>query len=101
MFTLVDGDVRPASAFLLFTRGLTEGVGDGASRGGLGGYWEPGSLTVSGDVPFLVGLGGLESALLSTLVSLFNDSTSASLSAPADFCRVSLYVRKLSCNTEV
>lgn len=72
MFNFKAGDV---SAFLLFTRGLMEGVGDGASRGGLGGYWDPGSLTVSGDVLFPSGLGDLWPAPLSLFVprSLLGD----------------------------
>lgn len=36
-----------------------EGVGDGLSRGGLGGYWDPGSLIVTGDALFPLGLGDL------------------------------------------
>lgn len=38
-----------------------EGVGDGVSRGGLGGYWDPGSLTVIWDALFPCGLGDLRS----------------------------------------
>lgn len=63
MFTFKPGDVRLASAFLLFRRGLMEGVGDGVSRGGLGGYWETGA--VIGDALFPCGLVDLVSALLS------------------------------------
>lgn len=40
-----------------------EGVGDGVSRGGLGGYWETGA--VIGDALFPCGLVDLVSALLS------------------------------------
>lgn len=61
MFNFKAGDVRPTSAFLLFRRGLMEGVGDGVSRGGLGGYWDPGSLTVIWDALFPCGLGDLRS----------------------------------------
>lgn len=108
MFTFKAGDVRPASAFLLFRRGLTEGVGEGVSRGGLGGY--PGSLTVIGDALFPFGLGDLRSAWLSIFVprSLTGDedfcdvATSACLSAAGALCRVSLCARtgKLLCNTD-
>lgn len=71
MFNFKAGDVRPTSAFLLFRRGLTEGVGDGVSRGGLDGYWDPASLTVTGDALFPCGLGDRGSALLSVFASLF------------------------------
>lgn len=74
MFTFNAGDVRPTAAFLLFRRGLMEGVGDGVSRGGLGGCWDPGSLTVSRDAVFPFGLRGLGPALLSILVSLFESA---------------------------
>lgn len=61
-----------------------EGVGDGVSRGGLSGYWDPGSLTVIGDALFPIGLGDLGSALLSILVSLF-ESVPRSLKGDEDF----------------
>ncbi len=61
-----------------------EGVGDGVSRGGLGGYWDPGSLTVIGDVLFPIGLDDLGSALLSIFVSLF-ESVPRSLKGDEDF----------------
>lgn len=81
-----------------------EGVGDGVSRGGLGGYWGPGSLTVTGDALFPVGPGDRWSALLSMLVSLFESTleededlwdvlTSVSLSAARELCRVSLHAK--------
>lgn len=103
MFTFKAGDVRPASAFLLFRSGLTDGVGDGVSRGGLGGCW---------DALLPVGPGDRWSASLSMLMSLFESFleededlwdvlTSASLSAARELCRVSLHakMRKLLCNT--
>lgn len=71
MFTFKAGDVRPTSAFLLFKRGLMDGVGDGVSRGGLGGPWDPVSLPVTGEALFPCGLGDLGSALLTMLVSVF------------------------------
>lgn len=71
MFNFKAGDVRPTSAFLLFRRGLMKGVGDGLSRGGLGGYWDTASLTVTGDALFPCGLGDRGSALLSVFVSVF------------------------------
>lgn len=40
-----------------------EGVGDGVRRGGLGGNWDPGSLTVTGDDLFPFGVVDLWSAL--------------------------------------
>lgn len=84
-----------------------EGVGDGVSRGGLGGIWDPGSLTVTGDTLFPFGLADLWSALFSILVSLFETvprtlvdgedlwdvATSVSLSAAGELCRVSLCVK--------
>lgn len=48
-----------------------DGVGDRASRGGLGGHWNPASLTVNGDALFPCGLDGLVSALLAIFVSVF------------------------------
>lgn len=115
MFSFKAGDGRPTSAFLLFRRGLMEGVGDGVSRGGLGGYWDPGSLKVIGDTLFPFGLGDLWSGLLSIFVSLFESATrslsispdfwdvatSASLLAAGELCRVSLCAktRELLCNT--
>lgn len=93
-----------------------EGVGDGVSRGGLVGNWDPGSLTVTGDTLLPFGVADLWSALLSILVSLFETvsrtlvddkdlrdvATSVSLSAAGELCRVSLCVktRKLLCNTD-
>lgn len=65
MLTFKAGDVRPPSAFLLFMRGLMDGVGDGVSLGGLGGHWGPGSLTVNGDALFPCGLGDLGSEIWS------------------------------------
>jgi len=81
MLVLVAGDVRPASAFLLFVRGLMEGAGDGASRGGLGGYRDPGSLTVSGAAPC--------SALSSVFVSRHGEEGFCDV-LPHVFWRVSL-----------
>lgn len=75
MVTFRAGEVRPTSAFLLFRRGLTEGVGDGVSRGGLDGYWDPGSLTVTGETLFSVGLGDLWSAVLFILMLLLESSS--------------------------
>lgn len=84
MLNFKAGDVRPASAFLLFRRGLMEGVGDGVSRGGLGRYWDPGSLTLIGDALFPIGLVDLMSPLLSIFVSLF-ESVPRSLTGEEDF----------------
>lgn len=84
MLNFKAGDVRPASAFLLFRRGLMEGVGDGVSRGGLDGYWDPGSLTLIGDALFPIGLVDLMSPLLSIFVSLF-ESVPRSLTREEDF----------------
>ncbi len=47
-----------------------EGVGDGVNRGGLGGYWDPASLTVTGDALFPCWLADLGSALLSIFESV-------------------------------
>lgn len=93
-----------------------EGVGDGASRGGLGGHWRPGSLAVTGNTLITVGLGDLWSALFSILVSLFASvpwslgedegccdvATRTSLSAVRELCGVSLRAktRKLLCNSD-
>lgn len=65
MLTFGTGDVRAASAFLRFRRGLTDGAGDGLSRGGLGGHWDPRSLAVNGDALLPCGLGDLPSAFAS------------------------------------
>lgn len=84
-----------------------EGVGEELSRGGLGGNWDPGSLTETGDALFPFGLDDLCSDMLSILVSLFETipgtlvedkdlwdvATSASLSATEELCRVSLCVK--------
>lgn len=48
-----------------------DGVGDGVSRGGLGGQWDPVSPPVTGEALFPWGLGDLGSALLTMLVSVF------------------------------
>lgn len=107
MFTFKAGDVRPTSAFLLFRRGLMEGVGDGVSRGGLGGYWDPGSLTVTGDALLPCGTGDPWSALLSILASILKSvprspevdenlrdvATSVSLSATGELCSFSLFAK--------
>lgn len=90
-----------------------DGVGDGVSRGGLVGHWDPGSLTGNGDALFPCGLGDLGSALLAIFVSVFeyvprwrmedfcDVATSASLSAAAELCFESLCTktRKLLRNT--
>lgn len=65
MFTFKAGDVRPPSAFLLFMRGLMDGVGDGVSLRGLGGHWRAGSLTVNGEALFPCGLRDLGSEIWS------------------------------------
>lgn len=79
-----------------------EGLGDGVSRGGLGGNWGPGSLTVTGDALFPVGAGDRWSALLSMLVSLFESTLEededlwdvlTSVSAARELCRVSLHAK--------
>lgn len=87
-----------------------EGVGDGVNLGGLGGYWDPVSLTVIGDALFPCWLVDLGSILLSVFESVprslkadFSDvATSASLSAAEELCWVSLCAetRKLLCNTD-
>lgn len=115
MLTLMAGDVRPTSAFLLFRRGLMEGVGDRVRRGGLGGNWAPFSLTLTGDDLFPFGLADLGSALSSIAVSplevvsslrdeekdLEDVATSVSLSVAGELCWVSLCVKttKRLCNT--
>lgn len=82
MLALRAGEVPPVSAFLLFGRGLMEGVGDGVSRGGLLGFRDPGH----GDALLPWGLGDLRSALLSRSGSV-GEGLSESLPAAEELHR--------------
>lgn len=69
MLTLTGGHV---SAFLLLSRGLTDGTGDGVWRV-LGSLWAPASPTVKGEACFPCGLDdpGLAAAECASLMAAF------------------------------
>lgn len=106
MLTFGTGDARAASAFLRFRRGLTDGAGDGPSRGGFGGHRDPSSLTVNGDALLPCGLGDLASALSAAFASAprslkegFRD-VATNVSAAGGLCGGSLRTKtpELLCN---